>query len=84
MNSRLLSIEDQVASMKRDWPGFRVSRLSRHEDVARWTGDIKQLQVYRMEIRYRVGYGPEVRVLSPALIRLPDNPEGSLPGVGSG
>ncbi|MDX8522230.1 hypothetical protein [Mesorhizobium dulcispinae] len=81
MNSRLLPIEEQVASMKRDWPGFRVSRLSRRADAARWTGDLKQFQIYRIEIRYQVGYAPEVRVLSPALIRLPENPEGSLPHV---
>lgn len=81
MNSRPLSIEEQVASMKRDWPAFRVSRLSRREHAARWTGDITQFQVYRIEILYRVGYPPEIRVLSPALIRLPENSEGSLPHV---
>lgn len=55
MNSRPLSIEEQVASMKRDWPGFRVSHLSRRENAARWTGDLKQLQVHRIEIRYQLG-----------------------------
>ncbi|RWI16680.1 hypothetical protein [Mesorhizobium sp.] len=81
MNSRPLSIEEQVASMRRDWPGFRVSHLSRRDGAARWTGDLKQFQVHRIEIRYRVDYAPEVRVLSPALIRIPENPEGSLPHV---
>ncbi|MDG4875219.1 hypothetical protein P9273_08930 [Mesorhizobium sp. WSM4935] len=81
MNSRQLSIEEQVASMERDWRGFGVSQLSRREGAARWTGDLKQFQVYRIEVRYRVGYAPQVRVLSPALIRLPENPEGSLPHV---
>ncbi len=81
MNSRPLSIKEQVASMKRYWPSFRVSHLSRRDGAARWTGDLKQFQVHRIEIRYRVDYAPEVRVLSPALIRLPENPEGSLPHV---
>lgn len=81
MNSRPISIEEQVASMKRDWPGFRVNHLSRRCRAARWTGALKQIQVHRIEIRYRVDYAPEVRVLSPALIRLPENPEGSLPHV---
>jgi len=81
MNSALLSIEEQVASMKRDWPGLRVGQLSRRSGAARWIGDLKQLQIHRIEIRYQLGFAPQVRVLSPALIRLPENPEGSLPHV---
>lgn len=81
MNSWPLSIEEQAVSMKRDWPAFRVSRLSRRDGSARWTGDLMQFQTHRIEIRYRMGYVPQVRVLSPSLIRLPENPEGSLPHV---
>lgn len=81
MNDSIISIEGQVTSMRRDWPTFRVSRLSRQKGAARWVGELRQFQIYRIEILYKVGYAPIVRVVSPALIRLPDNPEGSLPHV---
>jgi hypothetical protein len=34
-----------------------------------------------LEIRYQIDAFPEVRVISPALIRLPNNSEGQLPHV---
>ena len=46
MNSWPLSIEEQAVSMKRDWPAFRVSRLSRRDGSARWTGDLMQFQTH--------------------------------------
>ena len=81
MTERWLSIEEQVLLMERDWTGFRVSRMSRRGGSARFIGDLKQLQVHRIEVGYQVGLTPQVRVLAPALIRLPDNAEGSLPHV---
>ncbi|TJV18154.1 MAG: hypothetical protein E5Y07_10025 [Mesorhizobium sp.] len=67
--------------MKRDWPGFRASHIARRKQSARWIGTASHLQPYKIEIRYTVAMAPEVRVLSPALIRLPGNEEGSLPHV---
>ena len=68
--------------MKAAWPTFGVRKINRPAQSARWIGHYTpQFTRHRIEICYRLGAGPEVRVLSPALVRLPDNAEGTLPHV---
>lgn len=40
-----------------------------------------QFTRYTLEIQYRLGSQPDVRVLDPVLVRLPENVEGELPHV---
>lgn len=80
MRERYRSQEEQIAAMRIDWPHFRVRKVNRFTSV--WTGDVKpQFFSYRLEIRYEIDDFPEVRVLSPELIQMPDNPDGPLPHV---
>ncbi|PQZ50192.1 hypothetical protein CQ052_13015 [Ochrobactrum sp. MYb15] len=80
MTIHIKNIEQQIAGMRQDWPLFRFRRGGRGS--ATWTGDVKpQFSKYRIEIRYVVGTMPQVRVLSPALIQIPDNEEGPLPHI---
>lgn len=78
----VLTIEKQVAAMRRAWPAFSVHGLNRQMQCAIWRGDVRpQFGRFRIEIRYALGDVPHVRILSPALIRLPGNVEGQLPHV---
>lgn len=82
MSARVLSIDEQVAAMKATWPHFVSRKIDRRLQSARWFGAVKpQYANYVLEIRYQLGSFPEVRVLSPALVRLPGNEEGQLPHV---
>ena len=68
--------------MKALWPGFSAHNIDRSKQLARWTGGVTpQFTRYTLEVRYQLGTSPEVRVLKPKLVRLPENPEGVLPHV---
>ncbi len=78
----ILSIGEQIAAMKATWPQFSARRIDRRARSARWVGSVRpQYATYSLEIRYELGSFPEVRVLSPKLIRLPGNSEEQLPHV---
>jgi hypothetical protein len=82
MAATVLSIDEQVTTMMAAWPQFVGRNINRRLQSARWLGAVKpQHANYTLEIRYRLGSFPEVRVLSPALVRLPNNEEGQLPHV---
>jgi hypothetical protein len=82
MTAAALSIDEQVAAMKAAWPQLVARRIDRLSQSARWVGPVRpQYTKCVLEIRCQLGTFPEVRVISPALIRLPDNPEGQLPHV---
>lgn len=82
MMGGVLTIEDQRDHMKAAWPLFAVRSLNRAAQSARWVGEVRpQFARFTLEIRYCVGAFPEVRVLQPALVRLPENVEGQLPHV---
>lgn len=82
MTEHSLTIEEQVIAMKAAWPGFSVRGLNRQAKASRWTGEVRpQFTRYKLDIRYRIGDFPEVRVLRPELVRLPDNIEGVLPHI---
>ncbi len=82
MMATILSIDEQLAEMKATWPQFAPRRVNRRAHAARWVGRVKpQYTSYSLEILYELGSFPEVRVLSPELIRLPGNAEGQLPHV---
>ena len=82
MAAAILSIDEQIASMKAAWPQFAARGVDRRARSARWVGSVRpQYASYSLEIRYELGSFPEVRVLSPQLIRLPGNAEGQLPHV---
>ena len=75
-----MSIEAQISHMKTLWPRFRVHHVERGFQAAQWVGVAQpQFTQYTLQIRYRVGAAPQVRILAPALVRLPENPEGQLP-----
>ncbi|MBB4276398.1 hypothetical protein [Rhizobium mongolense] len=80
------TIEDQAAAMSAAWPLFARRRF--RGDAIIWCGSLKpHSRVYDVEIAYSMDMvieGPEVRVLSPRLTRLPGNPEGSIPHVYNG
>ena len=77
-----LSIDEQRARMALLWPRFSVRRFSRERQEGRWVGDAKpQFTRFTLDVRYRWGAQPDVRILRPALVRLPDNVEGQLPHV---
>ena len=79
---RVLSMNEQAASMASVWPQFKKARRPRHGGTS-WIGDVKpHLGVFKIEITYALDFDfPHVRVLSPTLRRLPDNVEGELPHV---
>jgi hypothetical protein len=82
MSDAALFIEGQVAAMKIKWPLLVARQVDRELQSARWVGRVwPQYARYVLDVRYRVGYWPEVRVVSPTLIRLPGNAEGELPHV---
>lgn len=79
--SNALPIGNQIKAMKADWPMFKVKNVGRIANTARWVGVLKpQLVAYKIEIRLKEGW-PEVRILSPELKTLTDNPEGLLPHI---
>ena len=79
---RPISIEEQVAKMRAIWPRFAIHNLDRTRHVARWTGHVEpQFARYKLEVRFALTHYPEVRILDPALVRLPGNVEGALPHV---
>jgi hypothetical protein len=62
------------------WPALKVRR--QNFEGAKWVGVLRpQFQRYKISIDYRLFKHPIVKVLSPDLIRLPDNEEGQLPHV---
>lgn len=80
MQSRPILIRDQVATMKATWSALKL----RHQNFegAKWVGVLRpQFQKYKISIKYRLFESPIVKILAPALIRLPDNEEGQLPHV---
>ena len=80
MSGRYKTIDEQIAAVRSDWPLFRARKVDRYSAV--WAADLKpQFSSFRIEIRYVIGDFPEVRVLSPELIRMPENPDGPLPHV---
>jgi hypothetical protein len=82
MTGAPLSIDEQIAAMKVTWPQFAARRIDRRSQSTRWMGSVRpQYSKYILEIRYQLGAFPEVRVISPALIRMSGNPEGQLPHV---
>ena len=77
-----LSIEAQISGMKVGWPNLVGRQVDRRLQSARWTGSVRpQYAIYTLDIRYCLGGWPEVRIVSPTLVRLPDNSEGELPHV---
>jgi hypothetical protein len=77
-----LSIEEQIAAMRATWLMLAPRNVDRRLQSARWVGKVRaQYCWYTIDIRYRLGWMPEVRVISPTLVRLPDNAEGQLPHV---
>ena len=80
----MIGIDRQIEAMKTLWPMFRVSRVSRPANSARWNGKLApQFSSYEIEILSEHGY-PSVRILSPKLIVQPDNEEGLLPHIYGG
>ena len=68
--------------MRARWPRFALHSLDRRGHSARWIGDVEpQFERYTLDIQYCLGELPKVRIVSPALIRLPGNTEGQLPHV---
>jgi hypothetical protein len=71
---RLISARDQAARLRAAFPGFRA--LARGS-LVRAEGDITPTDLsatYRVEIQYKLGLSPDVRVLSPALYARTDDP----------
>lgn len=82
MRVRRKTIGHQIEAMSVAWPMFRVGKRDRINRSVIWSGILKpQFTTYQVEVRYIVGFNPQVRVLSPELCRLPGNEEGSLPHV---
>lgn len=80
MSGGYKTIDEQIAAMRSDWPLFRARKVDRYSAV--WAGDVKpQFASYRFEIRYEIGDFPEVRILSPELVQIPENRDGPLPHV---
>ena len=78
----VLTIEEQRDRMKAAWPMFAARELDRAAQAAHWVGEVRpQFAWFKLQIRYRLGAFPDVRVLQPALVGLPENDEGQLPHV---
>jgi hypothetical protein len=78
----LMSIADQIARMKARWPRFTLRNIDRRGHAVHWIGIVQpQFSPYTLDVQYSLGSFPKVRVVSPSLTRLPDNPEGQLPHV---
>lgn len=77
-----LSLDEQRAVMKATWPKFSERGIDRQTQKIRWIGKCRpQFVTYTLEIRYQLWKCPKVRVLTPELVRMPDNPEGAIPHV---
>lgn len=82
MNVSLLPITEQRARMTMLWPNFRFGHQGKPGQRGRWVGEVRpQFTGFLIELKYTLFDMPEVRVLRPALVRLPDNAEGALPHV---
>ncbi len=82
MGTCLLSIDEQRARMAALWPRFSVGQFNRQRQEARWIGEVRpQFTRFTIDVRYRMGVAPKVRVLRPTLVRLLENAEGQLPHV---
>jgi hypothetical protein len=71
---RRISARDQAARLRAAFPGFRSQA---NGSVVTATGDIKPTALsatYRVEIRYDLGYSPDVRVIYPTLSAREDDP----------
>lgn len=77
----------QNDAMKSKWPKFRLSSRLKSSGILVWTGELSpQYEVYKVEITVDFNSAlfakkPEIRVISPKLKQIPDNPEGKLPHV---
>lgn len=77
-----LSLDEQRAAMKATWPKFNERGIVRQTQEVRWIGECRpQFVTYTVEIRYQLWKYPQVRVLTPELVRMPDNSEGAIPHV---
>ncbi len=84
----MLSIADQIALMRRDWPEFRV--LVQTSWLVIWEGRLRPLQqAYCVRVVYCVGCElesaeiepivPAVTVVDPVLARRPGRPDQPIP-----
>ena len=79
---RPMSIADQIARMKERWPRFALRDNDRKNLAAHWIGTVQpQFSSHILDVQYKIGGFPAVRVIAPGLTRLPANPEGQLPHV---
>lgn len=74
------SLELQRLHVQYRFPGFSYQRIS---GEAIWRGKLQPRElsaVYELEVRYRLGKNPQVRVLSPPLVQKPPHvyPDGTL------
>lgn len=77
-----LTLDEQRAAMKATWPKFNERGIVRQTQEIRWIGECRpQFVTYTVEIRYQLWKYPQVRVLTPELVRMSDNPEGAIPHV---
>jgi hypothetical protein len=77
-----LEIDVQIKGMLASWPLFKVHNVDRIRQTVRWRGVFEpQYTRYTIEVRYKLTASPEVRILDPVLVRLPNNSEGQLPHV---
>lgn len=66
---RQFTLDEQIFHMGVRWPGFRLVK-NRRQVEATWRGSIQPAplsDVYTVSVRYRPGWCPEVRVLTPTL-----------------
>lgn len=76
------TIGEQIADMRRRWPSMQADEIDQGREFVRWAGRVQpQFTSYRLDVRYPVWGNPEVRVLSPTLMRQPGNSEGALPHI---
>lgn len=78
----LLSLEEQISAIRATWASLIPHHIDHRHQSARFIGKLRpQYCWYTVELRYRLGATPEVRVLAPRLTRLSGNKEGALPHV---
>jgi hypothetical protein len=80
-----MTVKEQDLEIRRHWKMLRTVVLDSRREYVVWRGEVQpRINRYTVEIEYSPTMavrGPRVRVISPELTRLPDNPEGSLPHV---
>lgn len=82
MDGSPLPITAQRTRITMLWPNFRFGHQGKPGQGGRWVGEVRpQFTRFLIELKYTLFDMPEVRVLRPALVRLPDNDEGALPHV---